>query len=197
MVTTGSLKETQAKLGHIWFDDQPNIIGVRTTLDVPDVFNDLIFIVYKQDGVEKLFSATITTDPGVYYQKKLLNPKGCAVMKPGQYINCYQLGFHKGDKTHRALVQVGKMIVCRDNDLDGKAETEGFLEDNGYHGCNIHGGKKLTDLTEVVGQHSAGCQVHSRWSKKEEMCDIAQLYEKVNNGLLSYTLILEKDLCQE
>lgn len=196
MVTIESLKKTIANLGYKWFDDQPNIIGVRSKIDAPDVFNDIIFIVYKQDGVEKLFSATITTDPGVTYQVKLLNPKGCAVMFPGQYVNCYKLGFHQGKQDHRALIQVGSIKVARDKDMDGNAEVEKNLIDAGYFGVNIHGANKNADTTKI-GPWSAGCQVFSRWSKKEEMCDICEKYKGVNKGLLTYTLIEEKDLCQE
>lgn len=195
MITVGSLKETMAKLGYQWFEDLPNIIGVRSELNAPDVFNDLLFIVYKQNGVEKLFSATITTDPGTTYQVKLLNPKGCAVMVPGQYLNAYKSGFHQGKSDHRALVQVGKVTVDRDEDMDGIAELDKKLIEAGYFGINIHGANKNADTTKI-GPWSAGCQVHSRWSKKEEMMDIVDSYKNVNNGLVSYTLIDEKDLCQ-
>jgi hypothetical protein len=196
MITIDSLKKTIAKLGYKWFEDLPNIIGVRSALNAPDVFNDLIFIVYSQNGVEKLFSATITTDPGVTYQVKPMNPNGCAVLPPGQYINDYKSGFHQGKQDHRALIEVGKIQVARDNDKDGIAEIEGKLLEEGYFGVNIHGAMKNTDTTKI-GPWSAGCQVHSRWSKKEEMMDIVDRYTHVNKGLVTYTLIEEKDLCQD
>lgn len=200
MITIGSLKETQAKLGNIWFESKPNIIGVRTALDVPNVFNDLLFIVYKENGVEKLYSAIITTDPGTAYQVKPLNPKGCAIMAPGQYIDAYKLGFHQGKKNHRALIQVGKVKVYRDNNKDGKLDMDPATIDNGYHGCNHHGvriedkNKDVVELAKSIGPWSAGCQVHERWSKKEEEMDIIASYGDI---LVSYTLIDEKDLCHE
>lgn len=161
--------------GYKWSATVPNIIGIRTTLQVPDVFNDFLCLIFKQPamasnynvlqkqkwlnkwsykgkdgkklaedgksgsntkfalaeyndtvGKERLKIYVITADPGLYYQNiKLLNPKGCAVLKPGQYINCYQLGKHK-KADHKALVQTGgKITVYRDNDRDGIAENLG------------------------------------------------------------------------
>jgi hypothetical protein len=194
IININNLKQTQAKLGHKWFEDQPNIIGIRTTLCIPDQFNDVLAIVYRADGKtgeEKIFTAIITTEPGTTYQKKLLNPRGCAVMQPGQFINAYKLGYHQGKKDHRCLKQVGKILLKRDKDLDGIPGNSGVVEWNTDAGCNIHGANK-GQVTAAIGPWSAGCQVHERWSKKEEMCDIAQIYEKVNNGLLTYSLVEER-----
>lgn len=199
MVTIGSLKETMAKMGYVWFEDKPNIIAVRTELQVADVFNDLMFIVYKKDGEEKLFSAIVTTDPGTTYQIKPLNPKGCAAIAPGQYINAYKLGFHQGKSDHRALIQVGKIKVFRDNDKDGILELDPATIEEGCFGCNHHGvrveDKKGNPIEQAskIGPWSAGCTVHERWSKKEEEMDIVQSY---GDALVSYTVIDEKDLCQ-
>jgi len=197
MVTIEVLKKTIAALGYKWFEDQPNIIGVRTKLQVPDVFNDILLIVYKKDGAEQLYSATITTEPGVFYQKKLLNSKGCWVMMPAQMINGYKSGFHQGKKDHRALQSLGKIFGLREDDKDGilfddKDAVAAWAEGSGV-GANIHGARKLGDTT-VVGPWSAGCQVHSNWTKKEEMMDIVDSYKKLNNGWVTYTLINEADL---
>lgn len=190
-MTIDSLKKTIAVKGYKWFEDQPNIIGIRTTLSIPDIFNDILCIVYKNaEGKEQLFTAVITTEPGIYYQKKILNPNGCAVLQPGQYINCYKLGFHKDQK---ALVQVGKLTYKRDKDLNGIAGDSGTIE-SGLIGLNIHGATKLS-LTKLIGPWSAGCQVHQDWNKKEEMVAICSKYQAVNKGLLSYTLLLETQLC--
>ena len=199
-VTIGSLKETMAKMGYIWFEDKPNIIAVRTALQVPDVFNDLFFIAYKEKGVEKLYSTTITTEPGVYYQKNLLNPKGCFIMMPNQMIDAYAPGFHQNKPDHRCLRSVGKIYGLREDDKDGIALNDKDAVAQWYEGsevgANIHGAKKTVDLTEIVGMNSAGCQVHSRWSKKEEMMDIVEkIYPHLKR--VTYTLLLEKDLCYQ
>ncbi len=244
MITIKNLKDTISSLGYKWFDDQPNIIAVRTNLQVPDVFNDLLFIVWKQRsmpdnltaiekqkwlnmnlftdskgsvlkedgdfggksqsallkyslevGSERIFTSTITTEPGVAYQKKLLNPKGCWVMMPNQMINAYKAGLHQGKADHRCLKSVGKIFGLRDGDLNGVAGDSGvasWQEGSGI-GANIHGANKA-GITTKVGPWSAGCQVHNDWNKKEEMMKIVDCFKDVNDGLLTYTLIKESDL---
>lgn len=241
-LTIDILHHTINKLKHKWNTNSPNIIGIRTTLQVPDIFNDLLCLVFLQpempsnyssinkqkwlnkwgykgkdgkalveDGKigrntdfafdqyskdknkERLKIYVITTDPGIYYQTvKLLNTKGCAVMKPGQYINCYQLGKHK--KTdHKALIQTGgKITVYRDNDKDGIAENLG-VEETGFFGCNIHGAKKFTK-TDKIGAYSAGCQVFEDWNHKEEFIGICEQFKNATGNRFTYTLIEEKDL---
>lgn len=237
-----TLKQSIEHLGNKWFTNSPNIIGIRTTLQVPDVFNDFLCCVFKQPkipssystlnkqkwlnkwgfkgkdgkllaedgktgtntnfasaeynssiGKERLKIYVITTDPGLYYQNvKFLSSKGCAVMKPGQYLNCYQLGKHiKAD--HKALIQTGgKIIVYRDNDRDGIAENLG-VEETGFFGCNIHGAKKLTK-TDKIGAYSAGCQVFEDWYHKEEFIAICEQFKDSTENKFTYTLIEEKDL---
>lgn len=195
-MTIEKLKSVILKKGYKWFDDQPNIIAVRTNLQVPDVFNDILFIVYKFAGKENLFTATITTEPGVYYQKQLLNPKGCWVMMPNQMIDAYTPGLHQGKADHRCLKSVGKIYGLREDDADGiigndKDAIVGWQEGTSI-GANIHGSKKDGEST-VVGQWSAGCQVHSNWEKKEEMMDICEkMYPKLSR--FTYTLLTENDL---
>jgi len=197
-ITIQKLKEVILKKNYKWFENQINLIGIRTKLQVPDVFNDLLFLVYKNEkGEEVMFTTTYTTEPGVYYQKHLLNPKGCWVMMPNQMIDAYKLGLHQGKADHKCLKSVGKIYGLREDDKDGivlndKDAIASWVEGNTV-GANFHGAKKLIDLTEIVGQNSAGCQVINRWSKKEEVCAIAKLYEKVNNGLITYTLLTEQD----
>lgn len=193
MLTEDRIKRTLASLRYRWYEDRPNIIGVRTSLDVPDVFNDFLCLQWKEAGVSKFKIYPFTTDPGVAYQKKLLNPKGCAVMQPGQYVDCYQIGYHKGREDHRALIQIGVIKVLRDKDLDGIAGNSGIIEVAGGQGCNIHGSQKA-GTTKAIGPWSAGCQVHPIWKNKEEMMDIAEKFEVYTANKFTYTLITEKQL---
>lgn len=192
-VDIATLRRTIAKLGYKWFEDQPNIIAIRSTLNVPNVFNDILTIVYKKNGVETLYTATITTEPGVTYQKKLLNPKGCWVMMPAQMIDAYAPGLHQGKPDHRCLRSVGKIYGLRDADLDGIAGNSGKPEwvDGTTVGASIHGANKA-GITREIGPWSAGCQVHNDWKKKEEMMKICDLYPKQKK--FTYTLVTEKDL---
>ena len=79
--TIEQLKAEFNRLGYQWSNFM--IVGIRSKADIPDAFDDLIGLV-ENDSVT-WFNAT--TNPGVAYLKKLLNPKGCAVLKPGQYLN--------------------------------------------------------------------------------------------------------------
>lgn len=191
-ISIDSLKTALQKLNHKWYYDRPNIIGIRTALNVPDIFNDFLCLVYFDKGKEILKIYPITTEPGVYYQKKLLNPKGCAVIALGQYENAYSCGFHQNKTDHRALIQTGKITVLRDKDLDGIAGNSG-TDESGYFGCNIHGAKK-TGETKEIGPWSAGCQVHSNWANKEEMVSICEKFKDITGNKFTYTLIKESDL---
>lgn len=45
-ITIDLLKKTVAKLGYKWYTDRPNLIGIRTTMDVADAFNDFFCLAY-------------------------------------------------------------------------------------------------------------------------------------------------------
>ena len=87
-----------------------------------------------------------STDPGVFYIKSPLNPKGCASLRPGLWT--YALGDHRG---HPALVQEEAVAVDR---LNRSGRSTGV--DRGFFGLNIHSGGAQED---EVGRYSAGCQV--------------------------------------
>jgi hypothetical protein len=199
MISIDKLRQVIAKKQYIWYENLPNIIAIRTKLQVPDAFNDVMCVVYKKNGVDVMFTAIVTTEPGTTYQKKLLNANGCWVMMPAQMVNAYKSGFHQGKTDHRCLRSVGKIYGLREDDKDGiilnDADEKASWQEGSLIGANIHGAvhKDKIDLTKTVGPWSAGCQVHERWSKKEEMMDICDQYKNVNNGLLTYTLLEEKD----
>ena len=202
-VTIQNLKDSIAALGYKWFEDQPNIIGVRATEQKADKFNDTLFMVYKKNDVEQLYAATITTDPGVISQTKPENVKGCWVMMPQQMPNAYQAGFHhwKPDRPpHRALRSVGKIYGFREDDRDGilfndnEAVAAAAWANGADIWANIHGTRKEIPEAEIISNWSAGCQVHSNWARKEEMMNILDRYKNVNEGLFTYTLINEVDI---
>lgn len=205
-ITIDTLKKAIAKKGYKWFDNKPHLIAVRTNLQVPDVFNDVIFLVYK----DTLMSAICTTEPGVAYQKKLLNPKGCWVMMPAQMEDAFALGYHQGKVDHMCLKSVGKIFGLRDGDLDGIAGNSGtasWQEGSGI-GANIHGAQKA-GATKYIGPWSAGCTVLNLWKSKEEFIKFLIEFEKANKSLwktitewvfgksgirYTYTLLNESDL---
>jgi hypothetical protein len=240
-ITPSLLREKMSVLGYKWITPV-NIIGIRTTLQVPDVFNDFLAVIWKQEqmpaglsllnqqkwlnkwkykgkngkqlaedntpgantsfalddynatvGSERMKIYTVTTEPGVYYQtKELLNPQGCALIKPGQYVDAYSIGNH-GDKPHRALRQSGNITVYRDADRDGISEETNVMQTGSSFACNIHGANSLTRTT-TIGKWSAGCQVFADWSEKEEFMDICENFRQATGNKFTYTLLREKEL---
>lgn len=52
-ITIDLLKSALSKKGYKWYDDRPNLIGIRSTLDVPDSFNDFFCLVYQIPKMDK------------------------------------------------------------------------------------------------------------------------------------------------
>jgi len=241
-ITIDLLKSSITKLGYKWYSDRPNLIGIRTTLQVPDVFNDLFCIVWVQGiippgltdtqkqewlnanlftgknglplktdgdfgensqfaleqynqsvGKERLKFWTITTDPGSFWLMHPENPLGTAVLKPGQYVDCWASGLHQNKKEHPALVQVGKVTVYRDSDHDNVSEEQG-KEDTGLFGINIHR-SNATGKTMVIYNWSAGCQVFQVKTDHDQLMSICNSYKSKVNNKFTYTLLREKELC--
>ena len=241
-ITIDSLKKATNKLGYKWYTDRPNMIGVRTTLDVPDSFNDFFCMVYSipempsglslksqqawlnnwgflgangkrltEDGIsgkntdyaleqynnskgkETLKIYPNTTNPGVYWLNHPMNKLGAAVLKPGQWVDCWRLGTHiKAD--HKALVQTGgKITVYRDNNKDNHYQLNENSTDTGFFGVNIHGSSRSGKST-VIGKWSAGCQVFAQWAHKEAVMDVCENFKKHTDNKFTYTLVDEKDL---
>lgn len=195
-ITIEGLKETILSKGYKWFTDQPNIIGIRTKEQIPDVFNDYLCVVFKLEDADYMQIYMYTSEPGVVYQKKLLNSKGCWVMMPAQMLNAYKLGYHQGKSDHKCLRSVGKIFGLREDDKDGivlnDKDATPFWVDGHLVGANIHGANKKL-ITKTVGPWSAGCQVIASWENKEDLMAICEEYKDVNNGLVTYTLINEND----
>lgn len=241
-ITIDLLKNAISKKGYKWFSDRPNLIGIRSTLDVPDSFNDIFCVVYKlpsmdsnltlieqqkflnkfgfkgsdgkplkEDGVngkntnfaiesylkvketEILKMYPNTTNPGVYWLNNPMSKLGTAILKPNQWVDCWQLGFHK-KPDHRALVQTGgKITVYRDADLNKNYNLSESKVETGFFGINIHGAGKFKPTT-VISKYSAGCQVFSNWQHKEEVMNICEFFKKHTGNKFTYTLIDEVDL---
>ena len=241
-ITIDLLKKAISKFGYKWYTDRPNLIGIRSTLDVADAFNDFFCLVYSvptmpaglslsdqqswlnkwgfkgldgkqlsvdgkpgkntdyalqqynaSTGKEVLKIYQNTTNPGVYWLNNPLSKLGTAVLKPNQWVDCWSLGFHQNKPDHRALVQTGKVTVYRDNNKDNYYQLNESATETGLFGINIHGSGKLAP-SKQIGKWSAGCQVFSNWSNKEEVMDICDLFKSKTGNKFTYTLINEKDL---
>lgn len=220
------LKKIILAKGYQWFDEayKPNIVGVRTSVIQPNIYNDLMFIAWKDKfGKEYFHSYTQTTLPGKYH---LNNPnvqqQGCAILVPGQYLNCWIKGTHGKTRPHDALVQFGgPVIVWRDNDKDDIPEFEGpgvHLQKNAWIGLNLHAPwseeeRKFIDKDSAACQVASNSKAHVRFlmnvvdlciknklgyiPKNSDLHIVDEHGKLVNQKLwvyFSYTLLVESDL---
>jgi hypothetical protein len=178
------------KKGYI-INDKPyqlNIVGVRKDSTVPNKFDDLIYVFFKNekgDWEGKYFTAT--TDPGTYYLKNPLSKLGTAILKEGQWIDTYAIGKHKGQ--YDALVQNKPLTVIRDYDRNAILDFNNGREEKGLFGINIHkAGKDSKD----VDTWSAGCQVFQKSDDFETFMKLARKHRELYGNKFTYTLIDER-----
>ncbi len=79
--------------GHDVFesDSKPfnlNIVGVRDSNPITNLFNDYISVFWKYEGRWNYLEFQATTLPGLKYLQTPMNPKGCAILVPGQIKEC-------------------------------------------------------------------------------------------------------------
>ena len=164
-----------------------NIIGVRTPDMTPNVFNDWLYVVYKDETdqwVELRYQ--ITTDPGLYYLEQPANIKGTAILKAGQYRSSHKLGKHRGQ--YDALVQRGLVTVYRDRNGDDVFDMSADSEDSGYFGINIHRASSRRESTQV-DRWSAGCQVFANPNEYAMFIDLCKRAATRWGDTFTYTLI--------
>ena len=82
-MTAEQLKKVFAAKGYKW-DPLINIVGIRnasTGRKVTNKFDDRLVVAYFINGSWQILDYAATTDPGAYYtRKKLINPKGVAIL---------------------------------------------------------------------------------------------------------------------
>lgn len=193
-----NLKDILKSKNYIYFEKgfyNLNIIGVRTIpIDnhVTNVYDDALIVEYKtNENINKRVIYPITTKPGLTSLNKLSSHKGCAILVPGQYRGCWQIGLHKGKYT--ALVQRKPVKVYRDNNLDTTYDLNPKTIENGVFGINIHrSGDKITSYN--VNNWSAGCQVFSNPRDFNSFINLCLTAEEMWGNSFTYTLLEEKDL---
>lgn len=172
-----------------------NIIGVRSDNKnkVTNLYDDLLVVVYKTpNGKWTRQSYQITTEPGLYYMiKEKLNPKGTAILVPGQYRGCWEIGKHKGK--YDALVQRKPIKVYRDNNRDEIYDMDSERIDKGVFGINIHRSNEFRQ-TYNVNNWSAGCQVFADPNQFKSFMDLCKKQRQLYGNTFTYTLIDEKDV---
>jgi hypothetical protein len=173
---------------------QMNIIGIRNNNQKSGSFDDILYT-FNWNAVEnkeeELKEYIVTVDPGDLSLLQPINSAGCAIVKPGQYIDMWAFGYHHGDKDHPALVQVNQCTVYRDNNKNNILEFNG-KEDTGLFGINCHRASRWKILNNV-GLYSAGCIVHQDINRYySEFIPSIKKYGN-NNKKFNYTLLTEND----
>ena len=161
---------TFKRLGYHFSDDgTPNLYGVRGRSPFMDLaslppefasqtnkWDDIIGVFWKEDGYWHDLKYKGTTDPGDNHPEYDNRQRGVAVMKPGQYIEAYQLGDHRG---HPALVNWGRCAPNYWRIVKVDARPVVKAEGSEYIGLNIHRARKHGETPDSVGPFSKGCQV--------------------------------------
>ena len=197
--TRQQIEEALKAKNYKWFENGDynlNIVGVRnseTLNKVTNKFDDYITLSYKIDGKWQFHCFDCTTDPGTHWVENVMNDKGVAILKPGQYRKSHKLRLHGGK--YLALGQQNPLTVYRDNNRDAKYNLDESKTDTGIFGINIHRaskyeGKKSTN----IDKWSAGCQVIAANDDWHEFLDICQQAREVWSNNFTYTLIESKDL---
>ena len=170
-----------------------NIIGVRRDNQGTNTFDDFLLVMYREEELMITNRYQITTDPGKYWLLNPMNPKGTAILVPGQYRSTWKLGKHQGK--YEALVQQKPVKVYRDNNKDEIIDYSNIALtlDQGYFGINIHRSNPY-DQSYVINKWSAGCQVFKKVEDYNSFIDVCKESAKIYGNSFTYTLITEKDL---
>ena len=179
-------------------DYDVNIIGVRnsdTKGRVTNAFDDCVTLSYKLEGEWKFHCFQATTDPGSHWEENLLNKKGVAILKPGQYRGSHKLRLHQGK--YLALGKQKPVKVYRDNNRDGKYDLLEENIDEGIFGINIHRATSIEDGKSIqVDKWSAGCQVIASNRDFKTFMKIVDRSAKIYGNIFTYTLIESKDILE-
>lgn len=174
-----------------------NLVGLRNKTFVPNTFNDELHVFYKDERrIWRHHQFKATTDPGSFYlvHFERSNPNGVAVLKQGQYVNAYEIGFHKGQ--YQALTQKGNVTVYRDYDRDAVIDFIPSTQQKGRFGINIHRAS-ATNISQKVSRWSAGCQVIQDPKDFNMLMNLAERHRQAHGNTFTYTLIDFREMRRE
>jgi len=122
LVKPGRLINYARRNGYRIFDSTTNynlnIWAVRANNQEAGRFDD-IQVVFWKDGLGWEYEVfNCTTDPSDHYLLNPINPRGTAIVKPGQWRGLWELGYHRSNHNHPALIQKEPIVVIRDFNKD-------------------------------------------------------------------------------
>lgn len=171
-----------------------NIIGVRSNNNnkVTNKYDDCLVVLYDTNRGYSRQIYSITTEPGLSSMIKPANPKGTAILVPGQYRGAYAIAKHKGK--YDALCQRNKPVkVYRDNNKNQVYDLNPTTEEIGMFGINIHRSNEFY-VRSTVDSYSAGCQVFNDPKEFVAFMNILKKAEKLYGNCFTYTLITEDEM---
>ena len=194
LLTIDNVRAVMEKKGYRFFESgiyNLNIIGVRRSTVEINKFDDYLLLIYKtspSNWVVKTYP--ITTDPGTYWLLNPTNPKGTAILIPGQYRSTWKIAKHQGK--YEALCQRKPVKVWRDDNKDRVLDFYSSPEDEGYFGINIHRSNPYTESSQV-DKWSAGCQVFKKAANFKEFMNYCNKSASMYGDGFTYTLLEELD----
>ena len=182
--------------GYAWFTKgnyNLNIVGIRSNNNnkVTNQYDDILVVDYNTGNGHKRVCYTITTEPGKYYMQNLDNPKGTAILVPGQYRGCWQIGLHRGK--YKALCQKKEVKVYRDGNKNMTYDMTSKSINKGIFGINIHRSNQSW-IRNTIDKYSAGCQVFNNHIEFNAFMRLCEEQRKLYGNSFTYTLINEEDM---
>ena len=192
------VKSAVLSKGYTWFESGEynlNIVGIRnssTENRVTNKFDDCLTVSFKTKKYGWHYLCyEATTDPGQHWMASLLNPKGTAILVPGQYRGSHAIGLHQS--RYKALRPVKPLSVYRDSNKDQIYDLKPETINTGLFGINIHRASKW-GVSQLVDKWSAGCQVIASKYDFDEFMGIVEKSAKLWGNSFTYTLLESKDL---
>ena len=182
--------------GYAWFTKgnyNLNIVGVRSNNNdkVTNQYDDILVVDYNTKNGHKRVCYTITTEPGKYYMQNLGNTKGTAILVPGQYRGCWQIGLHRGK--YKALCQKKEVKVYRDGNKNMTYDMTPESINKGIFGINIHRSNEAW-TRKTIDKYSAGCQAFNSPIEFNSFMRLCEEQRKLYGNSFTYTLINEEDM---
>ena len=170
---------------------QLNIVGVRADSNIPNKFDDKMYVFWNSENGWQGKYFNVTTDAGTYWLNNPMQSKGTAILKQGQYINSHKIGLHQGK--YKALTQQKPVTVIRDYDRNALLDFNNGKEDTGLFGINIHRANSV-GTTKNIDKYSAGCQVFENADDFAKFLELAEKHNTMYGNNFTYTLVDERAL---
>lgn len=192
-LTFKAIKQAMKQQGHAFFetgDNNLNLVGIRASDLNSNAFNDVLAVLYYQNGRETMHLFDCTTDPGLFWRENPAHTAGTAIMKPGQYRGLWHIGTHRGQ--YFALKQKCAADFYRDNNRDETLNLNGPVH-NAIIGANCHRASAVNKSTQV-NKWSAGCQVLANPNDFNLLMALCEIARHQYGNSFSYTLLNEADI---